>query len=239
MPPRTHVLIVDDDAQARASLASQLARQGYRVTATTGDGAMRRTLERSRVDLVVLDAAPGDEQGVKMCRGLRASTDVPLIMMTKRADEIDRIVGLEMGADDFLVKPVHPRELLARIRNLLRRAAASGMPATANRGSIYRFGGWQLDVVARELADAGGRPRTLRSSDFRVLSSLLSHGNRVVARARLIELSRGRDASPFDRSVDVRISKLRQILGDDAREPRIIKTVHGEGYVIGVLVERA
>jgi two-component system OmpR family response regulator len=128
--------------------------------------------------------------------------------------------------------------LLARLRNILRRSgAASVAPGTRNR--LYRFGGWQLDIVARELRDPDGNAAPLRNAEYRVLSSLLAHGNRVVSRLKLIELARGRDAGPFDRSIDVRISRLRQILRDDARGPRIIKTVHGEGYVIGVLVERS
>jgi two-component system OmpR family response regulator len=158
-------------------------------------------------------------------------------MLTAAGEDTDRIVGLEMGADDYLVKPLNYREMLARIRNLLRRANGHARePATRVR--LYRFGGWQLDIVARELSDPHGKPKPLRSSEYRVLASLLAHGNRVVSRGRLIELARGRDADPFDRSIDVRISRLRQVLGDDARGPRIIKTVHGEGYVIGVLVER-
>jgi two-component system OmpR family response regulator len=143
-----------------------------------------------------------------------------------------------MGADDYLVKPLNFREMLARIRNALRRAGGTGRGPNDAHSRLYRFGGWQLDIVARELCDPGGKPRTLRSSEYRVLASLLAHGNRVVSRSRLIELARGRDADPFDRSIDVRISRLRQVLGDDARGPRIIKTVHGEGYVIGVVVER-
>jgi two-component system OmpR family response regulator len=143
-----------------------------------------------------------------------------------------------MGAEDFLAKTVNPRELLARMRNILRRINGAGA-APGTRARLFRFGGWQLDIVARQLSDAQGKPAPLRNAEYRVLSSLLAHGNRVVARTRLMELARGRDAGPFDRSIDVRISRLRQVLGDDAREPRIIKTVHGEGYVIGVLVERA
>jgi two-component system OmpR family response regulator len=137
------------------------------------------------------------------------------------------------------VKPLNYREMLARIRNVLRRVNGHAREAAMeSRARLYRFGGWQLDVVARELCDPHGKPKPLRSSEYRVLASLLAHGNRVVSRGRLIELARGRDADPFDRSIDVRISRLRAILGDDARGPRIIKTVHGEGYVIGVLVER-
>ena len=238
MQDRKHVLIVDEDAQSRSRLASHLEQHGLRVTAASNGTAMQRAFERTRIDLVLLDAPSGEDDGLKLCRNLRASTDVPLILLARRADEVDRIVGLEMGADDFLVKTVNPRELLARIRNLLRRSSAAAPPSTP-RGRLFRFGGWQLDVVARELCDPEGNLQPLRNSEYRVLSSLLAHGNRVVSRVKLIELARGRDAAPFDRSIDVRISRLRQIVGDDARLPRIIKTVHGEGYVIGVLVERA
>jgi len=237
MQDRKHVLIVDEDAQSRSKFASHLEQHGLRVTVASNGSGMQRALERARIDLVLLDAPPGGEDGLKLCRNLRASTDVPVIMLARRADEVDRIVGLEMGADDFLVKTVNPRELLARIRNLLRRSGAA--PASMPRGRLFRFGGWQLDVVARELSDPQGKLQPLRNSEYRVLSSLLAHGNRVVSRVKLIELARGGDAAPFDRSIDVRISRLRQIVGDDARLPRIIKTVHGEGYVIGVLVERA
>jgi two-component system OmpR family response regulator len=238
MQDRKHVLIVDEDAQARGRLASHLEQHGLRVSAASNAGGMQRALERARIDLVLLDVLPDDGEGLRLCRHLRASTDVPVIVLARRADEVDRIVGLEMGADDFLAKSVSVRELLARIRNILRRTGAVA-PASAPRGRLFRFGGWQLDVVARELSDPQGRLKPLRNSEYRVLSALLGHGNRVVSRLKLIELARGRDAAPFDRSIDVRISRLRQIVGDDARAPRIIKTVHGEGYVIGVVVERA
>jgi two-component system OmpR family response regulator len=238
MQDRKHVLIVDEDAQARGRLASHLEQHGLRVTAASNGGGMQRALERARIDLVLLDVPADAEEGLRLCRHVRASTDVPVIVLARRADEVDRIVGLVMGADDFLVKTVSPRELLARIRNILRRANPAAPPSSP-RGRLFRFGGWQLDVVARELSDPQGRLKPLRNSEYRVLSSLLAHGNRVVSRLKLIELARGRDAAPFDRSIDVRISRLRQIVGDDARAPRIIKTVHGEGYVIGVVVERA
>jgi two-component system OmpR family response regulator len=234
-----HVLIVDEDREARTALATNLERSGFRVTtASTGLG-LQRALERTRIDLVVLDVLMGDDDGLRTCRSLLATSDVPVILVTHRSDEVDRIVGLEMGADDYLVKPLNYREMVARIRNLMRRVnGAAREPEAAARARMYRFGGWQLDIVARELSDPHGKPKPLRSSEYRVLASLLAHGNRVVSRGRLIELARGRDADPFDRSIDVRISRLRAILGDDARGPRIIKTVHGEGYVIGVLVER-
>lgn len=238
MSTRKHVLVVDADRDSRAAIAGPLERLGYRVTAVSSGAGMLRALERARIDLVVIDVQLDEEDGMRLCRSLRAASDVPFIILARRADEVDRILGLEMGADDYLAKPVNFRELLARMRNILRRTSASA-PATATRTRLFRFGGWQLDSVARELVSPRGERATLRNSEYRVLASLLAYGNRVVSRDKLIELARGRDAAPFDRSIDVRISRLRQVLGDDARLPRIIKTVHGEGYVIGVLVERA
>jgi two-component system OmpR family response regulator len=238
MATQKHILIVDEDREARAQLASALERSGYRVTTASSGGGMQRAIERTRIDLVVLDVHFSEEDGMRLCRSLRAASDVPFIILARRADEVDRILGLEMGADDYLAKPVNSRELLARMRNILRRASGSAM-VPASRTRLFRFGGWQLDVVSRELCDPHGNAATLRNSEYRVLASLLAHGNRVLSRNKLIELARGRDAGPFDRSIDVRISRLRQVFGDDARVPRIIKTVHGEGYVIGVLVERA
>jgi len=238
MSQTKHVLIVDEDRETRAVLAGHLERNGYRVTAASSGASLQRALDRTRVDLVVLDVLMGDDDGLRTCRSLLASSEVPVILITHRPDEVDRIVGLEMGADDYLVKPLNYREMLARIRNVLRRVNSVARVSAAPQSRLYRFGGWQLDIVARELSDPNGRHKPLRSSEYRVLASLLAHGNRVVSRGRLIELARGRDADPFDRSIDVRISRLRAILGDDARGPRIIKTVHGEGYVIGVLVER-
>jgi two-component system OmpR family response regulator len=236
MATHRHVLICDEERESRSALAPHLERDGYRVT-VTGRGALTRAMERARIDVVILGLQVGDEDALRICRNLRAGSDVPLVILAARADDVDRIVALEMGADDYLVKPVNPREIAARLRNILRRSGNAGTPAT--RARWFRFGGWQLDSVARQLSDASGHPVSLRNAEYRVLASLLAHGNRVVSRLKLIELARGRDALPFDRSIDVRISRLRHILGDDARLPRIIKTVHGEGYVIGVPVERS
>jgi two-component system OmpR family response regulator len=234
-----HVLIVDENRDSRVALAAQLDSQGFRVTSTSGAAGMESALERTRIDLVLLDVTPGRGQLAGLCRALRGHGDLPFIVMAPRPDELERILGLEMGADDYLCKPVHPRELVARMRNILRRAHGAGSGAAAPRARLYRFGGWQLDVVARVLTDAAGRAAPLRTAEFRVLAALLSQGNRVVSRQRLFELARGGEAIPFDRSVDVRVSRLRRMLRDPARSPRIIKTVHGEGYVIGVDVERA
>lgn len=234
MNVRRHILIADQDRELRATLAALLEQHGYRVTTAAGGLAVQRALERSRIDLALIDLQLGDGDGPRLARALRAGGDLPFIMLAGRDDAVDRIVALEMGAEDCLAKPVNGRELLARIRNVLRRAGA----APGGRSRLFRFGGWQLDIVARELSDPDGQRLPLRNAEYRVLSSLLAHGNRVVSRLKLIELARGRDAAPFDRSIDVRISRLRQLLRDDARLPRIIKTVHGEGYVIGVPVER-
>ena len=237
MANHRHVLICDEDREARSSLAACLEQHGYRVT-VTGGGALARALERARIDLVLMGLQVGEEDSLRVIRNLRASSDVPLLILAPRGDEVDRIVALEMGADDYLVKPANPREIVARLRNILRRSGpAPQVPTTRVR--LFRFGGWQLDIVARQLSDPAGKAASLRNSEYRVLASLLAHGNRVVSRLKLIELARGRDALPFDRSIDVRISRLRQVLGDDARVPRIIKTVHGEGYVIGVPIERS
>jgi two-component system OmpR family response regulator len=236
MANHRHVLICDEDRETRSSLAACLEQHGYRVTAT-GGGALARAMERARIDCVLLGLQAGEEDSLRMVRTLRASSDVPLLVLAPRGDDVDRIVALEMGADDYIVKPANPREVVARLRNILRRSGPAPQVSTT-RVRLFRFGGWQLDIVARQLSDPAGQAATLRNSEYRVLASLLAHGNRVVSRHKLIELARGRDALPFDRSIDVRISRLRQVLGDDARVPRIIKTVHGEGYVIGVPVER-
>lgn len=237
MASSAHILIVDEDREVRASLAAHLEHHGYRVSTAASGVAMQRALDRARIDLVLIDLQPGSGDGPKFTRMLRAGGDLPFIILARHDDAVDRLIGLEMGADDYLAKPVNPRELLARLRNILRRAGGS-FAAPVARGREFRFGGWVLDTVTRELTDPEGQPASLRNAEYRVLSALLAHDNRVVSRHKLIELARGRDARPFDRSIDVRISRLRQILRDDARVPRIIKTVHGEGYVIGVLVER-
>jgi two-component system OmpR family response regulator len=227
---------VDPDRDTRAALAAHLEQAGFRVTAATNGSGMTRALARARIDVVLLDVTAAAREGLEEWRRLRAASDLPCILLARSVDEIDRIVGLEMGADDYLPKSVHPRELAARLRNLLRRASGGG--ATLVRTRNFRFAGWRLDGVTRELHDPDGRLAPLRNSEFRVLATLLAHGNRVVSRLKLIELARGRDGGPFDRSIDVCISRLRHVLCDAARGSRIIKTVHGEGYVIGVPVER-
>jgi two-component system OmpR family response regulator len=171
-----------------------------------------------------------------LCRDLRSRSQVPIIMLTARGEDVDRIVGLELGADDYLAKPFNPRELLGRIKAVLRRAAHAPRDPSPERVHGFSFGGWRLDTITRTLTDASGRDVALSGAEYRLLAVLLGSANRVLSRTQLTELLRGRDADPFDRSIDVRVSRLRQILGDDARAPHIIKTVYGEGYVVGVNV---
>jgi two-component system OmpR family response regulator len=237
MTTSDHVLVVDDDAEIRNLLREYLQKNGYRVTAV-GDGArMWAALEAGRVDIVVLDLMlPGDD-GLTLCRNLRARSEVPVVMLTARGEETDRIVGLEMGADDYLAKPFNPRELLARIKSILRRTRTLPENLQPEAARALRFAGWTLELAARNLLSPQGVVVELSGTEFKLLRTFLAHPNRVLNRDQLIDLMLSRDASPFDRSIDVQVSRLRHRLGDDAKEPAIIKTVRGEGYVLAVPVE--
>ena len=233
----SHILVVDDDREIRTLLAEYLEKNGLRVSVARDGKEMRRVLGRTRIDLVVLDVMmPGDD-GLKLCRELRGSSQIAIIMLTARAEDVDRIVGLELGADDYVPKPFNPRELLGRISAVLRRTAHAPRDPLPSTVAGYRFAGWRLDVTARSLKDDGGGEVPLSGAEFRLLAVLLSHAGQVLSRVQLMDLLRGRDFEPFDRSIDQRVRRLRQILRDDARSPRIVKTVYGEGYVIGVPVD--
>jgi two-component system OmpR family response regulator len=238
MSEAPHILVVDDDRDIRTLLSDYLQKNGYRVTAVAEGKAMRRALEQTHIDLIVLDLMLPGEDGLKLCRDLRATSQIPVLMLTALGEEIDRVLGLEVGADDYLPKPFSPRELVGRIKAILRRTAHMPRDPDLRPANGYRFGDWQLDNTTRTLAHSDGAQTSLSGAEFRLLSVLLSHATRVLSRAQLMELVRGRELDPFDRSIDVRISRLRQTLRDDARSPRIIKTIYGEGYVIGVPVEQ-
>jgi two-component system, OmpR family, response regulator len=238
MSETRHILIVDDDRDIRTLLGDYLQKNGYRATAVADGKGMRRALEQSQIDLIVLDLMLPGEDGLKLTRELRAHSQVPILMLTALGEEIDRIVGLEVGADDYLSKPFSPRELVGRIKAILRRTAHTPRDPAQSTANLYRFGDWKLDVTARSLINVDGSEHALSGAEFRLLVILLSHPTRVLSRSQLMEMLRGRDIDPFDRSVDVRISRLRQVLRDDARSPKIIKTVYGEGYVMGVPVEQ-
>jgi two-component system OmpR family response regulator len=237
MSERPHLVIVDDDREIRTLLSQYLEKHDFRTTAVADGKEMRRVMERSRVDLVVLDLMLPGEDGLSICRELRTRSQVPIIMLTARGEDVDRIVGLELGADDYLPKPFNPRELLGRIRAVLRRAAHAPRDPSPETVRSFSFSHWKLDTTTRTLTDVEGKDVPLSGAEYRLLAVLLSAANRVLSRAQLTELLRGREADPFDRSIDVRVSRLRQILGDDARAPQIIKTVYGEGYVVGVPVQ--
>ena len=237
MTNQEHVLVVDDDAEIRSLLGDYLRENGYRVTVAAEGKAMWAALKSASLDLIVLDLMlPGDD-GISLCRSLRAQSDVPIIMLTARGEETDRIVGLELGADDYVSKPFNPRELLARMKSVLRRAKS--LPANLRRDEAraFRFAGWALDVATRNLTGPDGVVVPLSGTEFKLLRILLDHPDRVLTRDQLVELMSSRDAGPFDRALDVQISRLRHRLGEDAKEPVIIKTVRGQGYVLAAQVE--
>ncbi|BEV14625.1 response regulator [Herbaspirillum sp. DW155] len=236
MDTNTHILVVDDDRDIRTLLAEYLDSNGLRTLTATNGSEMRRVLEESRVDLIVLDLTLPGEDGLTLCRNLRATSTVPVIMLTARGEPLDRILGLEMGADDYLAKPFEPRELFARIRSVLRRTQALPPNMVQPEVAAMRFAGWTLDLTARHLVNKDGVVVALSGAEFRLLKVFLDHPNRVLNRDQLLELTQGRESDPFDRSVDIQISRLRQKLGDDARTPTIIKTVRNEGYVLATAV---
>jgi two-component system OmpR family response regulator len=237
MDAQDHVLVVDDDAEIRSLLRDYLQKNGYRVTAVADGRAMWAAVEAAKPDIVVLDVMlPGDD-GLTLCRDLRARSQMPVIMLTARGDETDRIVGLEMGADDYLPKPFNPRELLARIKSILRRTRALPENLQPDEARCLRFAGWTLEIATRNLQSPAGVVVALSGTEFRLLRIFLAHPNRVLTRDQLIDLMLSRDATPFDRSIDVQVSRLRHRLDDDAAQPALIKTVRGQGYVLAAAVE--
>ena len=231
-----HLLVVDDDSGLRELLADYLSRDGFRVTGVADGRGLWTALEKAPVDLVILDLMlPGDD-GLVLCRTLRARSPIPIIMLTARGDDTDRIVGLEMGADDYLPKPFNPRELLARIKSILRRARS--VPTEPGEARRFHFAGWTLDVGARQLVAPDGVLVALGAGDYRLLRVFLDHPRRVLNRDQLLDLTQGREAMPFDRSIDVQVSRLRRRLRDDPREAVIIKTVRNEGYLLAAHVRR-
>ena len=229
-----HILIVDDDAEIRSLLSQYLVKNGLRVTAVADGRGMWQSLDAGRIDLIVLDLMlPGDD-GLTLCRNLRAKSDTPVIMLTARGEETDRIVGLEMGADDYLAKPFSARELLARVKAILRRARSLPENLQPDSATRIRLADWVLDTVHRQLISKANVVTPLSGAEYRLLRIFLSHPNRVLNRDQLMDLTQGKEADPLDRSIDVQVSRLWNRLGDDPREPRLIKTVRGEGYVLAV-----
>lgn len=234
-----HILVVDDDREIRQMVADYLQKNGLRATAVADGREMRAVLDTHAVDLVVLDLMMPGEDGLTLARNLRAGKHraVPIVMLTARDDQTDRIVGLEMGADDYVTKPFAARELLARIKAVIRRTRMLPPNLQVSQVShVLAFGRWRLDTTARHLLDPDGTVVTLSGAEFRLLRVFLDHANRVLSRDQLLSLTQGRDAEPFDRSIDLLVSRLRQRLQDDAREQSYIKTVRSEGYVFSMAV---
>jgi DNA-binding response OmpR family regulator len=230
----THIAIVDDEPDITQLLAGYLSRQGFRVSALGSGHALIELMSADRPDLVLLDLGLPGEDGFAIARQLRERWRCGLIIVTGRGDAVDKVVGLEIGADDYVTKPFDLRELLARIKAVLRRLAPPAEAAAAPQASRERlcFDGWELDVAARRLLDRSGESVPLTGGEFDLLCVLAQHAGRVLSRDFLLEHTRGRDAAPFDRTIDVQIGRLRRKLGDDADDPRIIKSVRGVGYVL-------
>jgi two-component system OmpR family response regulator len=236
METTPRILIVDDDFEIRSLLADYLEANGcHAVTAQDGT-AMAQALAGPKIDLVVLDWNLPGADGLALCRKLRAGSSLPVIMLTARSDPMDRIVGLEMGADDYVPKPFEPRELLARIRSVLRRSQGSPAAHESSLRQQLKFADWTLDLGAGHLIDAGGLVIMLSGAELRLLKAFLDHPKRVLTREQLLGLTQGSATDSFDRSVDIQISRLRQKLNEDARSPQIIKTVRNGGYMLDVMV---
>ena len=227
--PQPHILVVDDHREIRDLIGRYLAKNGFRVTTSENAAAARKALKAAAVDLVVLDIMMPGEDGLSLCRFLRESSDTPVILLTAMAEDTDRVVGLEIGADDYVTKPFNPRELLARIRSVLRRTRPAPGAPQPDGGEVV-FGPFTLDLGRRELTRDGALLR-LTSGEFAVLSVLLRHPRQPLSRDRLMSLARGREHEAFERSMDVTIARLRRLLEDDPRQPRLIQTVWGVGYV--------
>ena len=231
------LLLVDDEATLREPLAEYLAGQGFSVREADSAAVARSRLIDSRPDLVLLDVMMPGEDGLSLCRHLIETGGPPVILLTARGEATDRIVGLEMGADDYVAKPFEPRELVARIRSVLRRATTNGS-AVASGDLGYEFEGWQLDPLKRKLTDPHGVAVPLSTAEFRMLRAFLDHPREVLDRDRLLDMVQGREAHLFDRAVDNQVSRLRRKIEADTRDPQLIQTVRGGGYCLAADVRR-
>jgi two-component system OmpR family response regulator len=231
-----HLLVVDDDADIRTLLAEQLTRAGFVVSTAGHGGEMRQVLNGERIDLIILDLNLPREDGLTLCRDLRSRSGLPVIMLTARSSPVDRIVGLEMGADDYVTKPFEPRELIARIRNVLRRTTAAAEPPEMVASGCASFGEWTFDLDKRHLVSGSGRVVSLSGAEYRLLRAFIAEPNRVLTREHLVARSSGKPYGSQQRAIDLQISRLRHKLGDDQAASPLIKTVRNEGYVLAATV---
>ncbi len=230
------LLIVDDEASLREPLAEYLSRQGFVVSQAASAADARNHLRDNKPDLVLLDVMMPGEDGLSLCRHLTESHALPTIFLTARGEATDRIVGLEIGADDYVVKPFEPRELVARIRSVLRRSTRGSAEAPENE--VFEFEGWMLDPLKRRLVDPEGAVVAISSAEFRLLVAFLEHPRQVLDRDRLLDMVQGREAHLFDRAVDNQVSRLRRKIEADSRNPQVIQTVWGGGYMLAAEVHR-
>jgi two-component system OmpR family response regulator len=236
--PLGHVVAVDDDDAVRDLIAEYLGKNELRVTCVATGKDLAGVMEREVVDAVILDVRLGAEDGMQIARRLREESAIPILMLTSRIEEADRVMGLELGADDYLTKPFSPRELLARIRALLRRARAQASVADAIATvRAYRFGGWELNVGLRKLKSPQGENVELTNGEFRILTAFLASPQRVLSRDQLLDLSRVHSAEVYDRSIDIQILRLRRKIEPDPSHPKFIVTERGAGYVFSSAVE--
>jgi two-component system OmpR family response regulator len=238
-PEDPHILVVDDHREIRESLALFLRKNGRRATAVDSAEAARKAIKENRIDLVILDIMMPGEDGLSLCRHIRETDHIPVILLSARAEELDRIIGLEVGADDYVVKPFNPRELLARADAVLRRTHALPPDAQAPSGEALRFDRWTLRVAERLLVDESGVSHELSTGEYRLLLTFLQRPKIVLTRDQLLDLAFDRGAEVFDRAVDTQVSRLRRKIEIDARAPKLIKTVWGGGYVFTAPVEKA
>ena len=240
MSEQPHILIVDDDREIRDLVARYLSQHGLRVRSAADGREMYRALEDWSIDLVILDLMlPGDD-GLTLCRTLRATSKIPIIMLTAMGEETDRIVGLEMGADDYVAKPFNPRELLARIKAVLRRTddAPAGRPQETHGPELHVFDGWKFNLSNHELTSPQNVLVSLSAGEYELLAAFVTHPQRVLTRDQLLDLARGRQAQPFDRAIDVQVSRLRRKIESDPAKPKFIKTVRSGGYMFTPAVEK-
>jgi DNA-binding response OmpR family regulator len=238
MNDTAHILVVDDQNDICEVVQDYLVGEGYRVSTANDGTAMRRVIAQNAVDLVILDLMLPGEDGLTLAQALRGESNVGIIILTGRGETVDRIIGLEMGADDYLPKPFHLRELLARVKSVLRRVSARSneKPSSGNR-SKARFAGWDLDLSTRELVSPAGSEVRLTTGEFDLLAAFVNNANQVLSRDRLLDLARNREAGPFDRTIDVQVGRLRRKLEEDPQKPTMIKTVRGTGYIFTPTVE--
>jgi two-component system OmpR family response regulator len=236
-PAQTRLLLVDDESSLREPLADYLTRQGFTVRQAEDAAKARTALIEETPDLVLLDIMMPGEDGLSLCRHLSESKNIPVIFLTAKGEATDRIVGLEIGGDDYVVKPFEPRELVARIRSVLRRASKTAATGE-EEDALYEFDSWQLDPLKRRLIDPEGTVVPISSAEFRLLIAFLTHPRQVLDRDRLLDMVQGREAHLFDRAVDNQVSRLRRKIEVDSRDPKLIQTVWGGGYRLAADVRR-